>query len=329
MNTTAIATVRAASYGAAAAAPIYPGAPRIMFAPETGSGSGGAGDADADAIAAAAAAASTQKHAEDQAAAEKAAADAAETKAQKELEDAEAAAALEADKGKDSAALAAEKRDLLREVMDKKSKLKEAQAAAAAAAEQLKAYEGVDVAKYRELVKKEKDAETAAAEARGDFEAVKKAMAEEHQKATKTLEERIADLESKLSQKDQVIDTLTVGNDFGSSAFIRESLTLTPAKARQLYGDHFEVKDGKTVAYDKPKSAANRNPLVDASGNPLVFDEAFKRIIEADPDKETMLKAKVNPGSNSKTTPATVDKKPLTGLVSGVDRIRASLEKGA
>lgn len=315
---------RAASFGAAAAAPMYPGAPRIMFAPENEGGTG-----DADAIAAAAAAAAVAKAAEESAAAEKAAADAAEARAQKDLEDAEAAAALEADKGKDSAALAAEKRDLLREVMEKKNKLKEAQAAAAAAAEQLKAFEGVDVAKYRELVKKEKDAETAAAEARGDFEAVKKAMAEEHSRATKTLEERIADLEGKLAEKDKTIDNLTVGNDFGQSAFIRESLTLTPAKARQLYGDHFEVKDGRTLAYDKPRSAANRNPLIDASGNPLVFDEAFKRIIEADPDKETLLKAKVNPGAQSKTTPAaSAEKKPVV-LGAGVDRIRASFEKGA
>lgn len=280
-----------------------------------------------------AAAAAVAKHAEEVAAAEKAARDAADAetaKAQKELEEAEAAAALAADSGKDAAALAAEKRDLLREVMDKKTKLKEAQAAAASAAEQLRAYEGVDVARYRELVKREQDAENAAAEARGDFEAVKRSMAEEHTKATKTLEERIADLEGKLSAKDTVIDTLTVGNDFGQSAFIRESLTLTPTKARQLYGDHFEVKDGKTVAYDKPKSAAGRNPLVDASGNPLVFDEAFKRIIDADPDKETLLKAKVNPGAQSKTTPAAnVERKVTSGALSGVDRIRASFEKTA
>lgn len=316
---------RAASFGAFAAAPMYPGAPRIMFAPE---GEGGGGDPDA--IAAAAAAAAVEKHAEETAAAEAAAAAAAEANAAKELEEAEAAAALEADKSKDSAALAAEKRDLLREVMDKKNKLKEATAAAAAAAEQLKAFEGVDVAKYRELVRKEKEAETAAAEARGDFEAVKKSMAEAHSTEKKTLEQRIAELESSLAAKDQTIDNLTVGNDFGSSSFIRDSLTLTPTKARQLYGDHFEVKDGKTMAYDKPKSAANRNPLVDASGNPLVFDEAFKRIIEADPDKETLLKAKVNPGAQSSSKPVTGDvKKPVTTNLQGVDRIRASFEKGA
>lgn len=302
----------------------YPGAPQIMFAPENGSGSGGAGDADA--IAAAAAAAAVEKHAQESAAAEAAAAEAA---AAQELADAEAAAAAAEDEGKDAKALATEKAKLLREVMDKKTKLKDAEKKASDAAAALAAYEGVDPAKVKELLKKERDADVAAAEAKGDFDRVKAMMAEEHGKEKKTLEERIADLEGKLSVKDQVIDTLTIGNDFGQSAYIKDTLTLTPAKARQLYGDHFEVKDGKTVAYDKPKSAANRNPLVDASGNPLVFDEAFKRIIESDPDKESLLKAKVTPGSASSTTsqarPAATQKTVVP--LSGVDRIRASFEK--
>ncbi|OWZ90357.1 hypothetical protein B9J07_27600 [Sinorhizobium sp. LM21] len=295
-----------------------PGMPQIMFSAETGSGTG-AGDADA--IAAAAAAASVEKHAQETAAAEAAAAEAA---AAKELQDAEDAAAAQAEAGKDAKTLADEKVKLLREVMDKKNKLKEATAATTAAQEALKAFEGVDVAKYRELIKKEQDAELAAAEAKGDFEAVKAAMATAHGAEKKTLEERIADLEGKLGEKDKTIDALTIGNDFGQSTYIKDTLTLTPAKARQLYGDHFEVKDGKTVAYDKPKSAASRNPLIDASGNPLVFDEAFKRIIEADPDKETLLKAKVTPGSNSNSTQVKTTEKKVVAARSGLDRIRAS-----
>jgi hypothetical protein len=297
----------------------YPGAPQIMFAPETGAGTGGAGDADA--IAAAAAAAAVEKHAQETAAAEAAAAEAA---AAKELADAEDAVTAAADEGKDSKALAAEKAKLLREVMDKKNKLKDAEKKASDAASALEAYGGVDPAKVRELLKKEADAEAAAAEARGDFDRVKTMMADEHAKNTKSLEERIAALEGVVAVKDKTIDTLTVGNDFGTSAYIKDTLTLTPSKARQLYGDHFTVEDGKTVAYDKPTGAANRTKMVDASGNPLVFDEAFKRIIEADPDKETMLKAKVTPGSNSNTHQVkTPEKKPAPGL-SGVDRIRAS-----
>jgi hypothetical protein len=321
MKTTTIAP-RTASYGAFAAAPMYPGAPRIAFAPEN---EGGAGNADE--IAAAAAAASVAKHNEETAAAEKAA---AEAQAAKELQDAEDAAAAAADAGKDSKTLADEKVKLLREVMDKKNKLKEAQAATTAAQDALKAFDGVNVAKYRELLKKEQDAELAAAEAKGDFEAVKTAMATAHSAEKKTLEDRIAELEGKLGDKDKTIDTLTIGNDFGSSVFIRESLTLTPTKARQLYGDHFELKDGRTIAYDKPKGAADRKPVVDGSGNPLSFDEAFKRIIDLDPDKESMLKAKVTPGggSNHQAQAKPVEKKAPAGL-SGVDRIRASFANGS
>lgn len=302
-----------AALAAAATVPLinYPGAPRIVFAPDAETGS--------------------QTPEQIAAAAEKAAADAAaeEARAAKELEDAEAAAAAEADKGKDPAALAAEKRDLLREVMDKKTKLKEAQAQVVTANDQLKAFAGIDPVKYHELVKKEKDAETAAAVARGDFESVKTAMAEEHAKATKTLQDQIDHLTKQLSSRDEVINELTVGNDFGSSTFIREKLTLTPSKARRLYGSHFEVKDGKTLAYDAPAGSAKRNPLVDAAGNPLVFDEAFKRIIDMDPDKETLLKAKVNPGSGSSTIDQKTTQKKQESNLHGVDRIRASFEKQA
>lgn len=318
MKTTAIAPA-----GHYASSMKIPGMPQIMFAPETGAGSGGAGDADAQAAAAAEAA--VAKHAEETAAAEKAAAEAAEAQAAKELQEAEDAAAAAADAGKDASALAAEKAKLLREVMDKKNKLKDAEKKAADAAAALEAYGGVDPAKVRELLKKEQDAELAAAEAKGDFERVKQMMADEHAKGVKTLEERIAALETDLAAKDKVIDGLTVGNDFGTSKFISESLTLTPTKARQLYGTYFGVENGRTVAYDKPAGEANRTKMVDASGNPLVFDEAFKRIIEADPDKETLLKAKTNPGSGSSTTQTkTVEKKP-SGVGFGVNRIRASL----
>ncbi|WP_326894365.1 hypothetical protein U8P73_36500 (plasmid) [Rhizobium beringeri] len=103
----------------------YPGAPQIMFAPENGSGSGGAGDADA--IAAAAAAAAVEKHTQEVAAAEAAAAEAA---AAQELQEAEDAAAAAAEAGKDPKTLADEKVKLLREVMDKKNKLKAAEQAA-------------------------------------------------------------------------------------------------------------------------------------------------------------------------------------------------------
>lgn len=287
--------------------------PQIVFAPEDESGAGA--DQEAQAAAEAAAAAKAAEDAETKAAKEA-------DEAQKRLDEADNAA----DASKDAATLAAEKRELLREVMEKKNKLKEVQTAAAEATQRLKEYEGVDVVRYRELIKKEQDAEAAAAEARGDFDRVKAMMAEEHSRNTKSLEDEIAALREQLSSRDKVIDDLTVGNDFGSSRFIKDDLTLTPNKARQLYGSHFAVEDGRTVAYDKPASQPGRTKLVDASGNPLDFDSALSRIIDADPDKATLLRVKLQPGSSSNHSRETVaQKKPEIG--SGIDRIRASFEK--
>lgn len=282
-----------------------PFGPKITFAPEDGTGTGDAGADDATAKAAEAAA--------------------AEEAAKKELEEAEAAAAAAEDDGKDKAALAAEKRDLLREVMDKKAKLKDAEKKAADAAAALAAYGGVDPEKVKELLKKESDAENAALEARGDFDRLKTKMAEEHANDVKAKDAEISELRSQLAAKDSTIADLTVGNDFSGSTYIREQLTLSASQSRKLYEGHFEVQDGRTVAFDKPKGAANRTMMVDASGNPLVFDAAFQRIIEADPDKERLVKAKIAPGSSSNTVTGKVDPKTLTPkFTSGVDRIRAS-----
>jgi hypothetical protein len=153
-------------------------------------------------------------------------------------------------------------------------------------------------------------------------------MADEHAKDKKSLEERIAELDGKLAEKDKVINELTVGNDFASSTFLKDNTTLTPNKARKLYGDHFEVVDGKTVGYDKPAGQTNRTMMVDASGNPLNLDAALKRIVEVDPDKDTLLKAKVNQGSGSSTViVAKQDQANKPKFATGLDRIRASFDK--
>lgn len=238
-----------------------------------------------------------------EAAAQKAA-DEAVNKAQADAEAAAKAAAANTD-NPELKKLAEEKADLLKEVMDKKNKLKEANATAEAAKKALDAYEGVDPAKVKELLRKEAEAEKAAAEAKGDFDRVKQMMAEEHAKEKKTLQEQIEDLTKQLTSKNSVIDELTIGNSFGNSNFIKDSLVLSPEKTRQLYGAHFEMKDGKLVAYDKPATAANRTMLVNSAGDPLPFEEALERIVNADPDKKSVLRSKAKPGGSSSTTATT------------------------
>ncbi|SCW95633.1 hypothetical protein SAMN05660859_0071 [Ancylobacter rudongensis] len=288
--------------------PELPGMPRVAYDKDDGAGAGG----DAN---------------ETNAAAEAAA---AEETAARELAEAEAAAEAAAEAlaaGSDTSKDGKEKAALLREVMDKKSKLKDAEKRATDAAAALAAYGGVDPQKVRDLIKREEEAERAAAEAKGDFDRVKAMMIEEHNKEKSTLQSELEAERAARAVDQKRIDDLTVGNDFGNSKFIQENLTLTPAKSRKLYGAHFEVVDGRTVGYDKPAGAKDRTMLVNAKGDPLGFDEAFKRIIDADPEKETLLKAKISPGAGSRSenllkTPA---KKSADNLF-GMARLRAALD---
>lgn len=264
-------------------------------------------------------------------AAEAAAAKAAEDAVAKAQADADAAAKAAADNqgNPDLKKLADEKAELLKEVMDKKSKLKDAQAEAAAAKKALEAYEGIDPAKVKELIRKEVEAEKAAAEAKGDFDRVKQMMADEHAKEKKTLQEQIEALTKDLSTKASVIDELTIGNSFGNSNFIKESLVLSSEKTRQLYGSHFEMKDGKLVGYDKPASAANRTMLVNSAGDPLPFEEALERIVSNDPDKKSVMRSKAKPGGGSQTqnnTPAKDDNKGGNDTLYGRTRLANALK---
>lgn len=250
-------------------------------------------------------------------------AEAAESKAR---EDAEKALA-EANTSDDPKikAYAEEKAELLREVMDKKSKLKEAQAEAKEAREKLALFGDVDPEKVKKLLQAEADAEKASLEAKGEFDRVKEMMASEHSNQMSAKEEELQALRDEDARKAKLIDDLTVGSAFGNSRYISEDLILSPNKARQLYGDRFGVQDGQTVAYDKPRNEKDRIVMVDANGAPLSFDAAMKKIVDADPDKDTIIKTKMSPGSKSKTVTPPAKTGGKKDDLYGASRIAASL----
>lgn len=200
---------------------------------------------------------------------------------------------------KDKKSLSDTEAKLLRESMQRKERLKEVETEnqrLKSVVTELEQLGGLDA--LRQIIQERRDQETRQLEEKGEYERVKARMREEHQAAIETERQRAAQKERELAQAISRINELTIGSAFAQSRFVQET-TYTPSKARVIYGDHFELKDDQIVAYDKPKSAANRTPLVDASGNPLSFDEALKRIVDADPERDTVLKAKINPGAGS------------------------------
>ena len=265
-------------------------------------------DADAAATAAAEAAAKVAKDKADADAA--AAAKVAKDKA--EADAAEAAAK--------AAGMNAESAKLLKEVMEKKAALKETQ-------EKLKAFEGIDPAEYKKLKAAADAAEVAAAEAKGDFERVKTLMGAEHVKVVKAKDEALGLKDADIAKMRAQIDELTIGASFNSSEFVKEEIILTPTLARTAYGDYFEVVDGQIVAYDKKKGASERTKMVDATGSLLSFEASMKKLIEADPDRDRILKSKLKVGPSSKTTDGTV--KTIDSGEGGRHRITAALNAAA
>lgn len=273
---------------------------------------------------AAAAAAAAQAQADSEAAA---AALEASRKAKADKDAADAAAA-EAAKTGNKPQTDAEK-ELLREVMEKKAANKKLAEDKKAAEDKLALFDGIDPAEVKKLLKAQKDAEATEAEKAGNFERVKAMMIEESSKTTAALQKQLDDERAARLADSKLITELTIGSSFSGSKFISESLVLTPAKARTIYGGHFEIVDGQVVGYDKPAGASSRTQLVDGSGNPVPFEAAMQRIIDADPDKEVLMRSTMKPGSNSSTKPGTKVDTIVTDTsgLHGASRIAAGLSK--
>jgi len=250
-----------------------------------------------------------------------AAAAAADAAAAKAAEDAAAAAASA--KTGDPAKPSDQEAKLIKEVMQKKEALQRQQAEFDAFKKQ---YEGIDPVAVKAMLDAQKEAETKALEAKGEWDRLKLRMADEHGKQTKTLQEQIDALKGELGAKDGAINELSVGSSFAQSPFIAGELTLTPSKARVVYSSHFELVDGKVVGYDKPKGAANRTALVDSLGNPVAFDEALRKIVDTDPDKDSLLKSKVKPGADSHSKNGVVVKSQQQGEQSSLSKIQQGLK---
>lgn len=272
------------------------------------------------------------KAAAEAAAAEKAAADkaaaAADAAAKLAAEKAEADRKAQEEAEKNMSEAEKEKQKLLREVMDKKGKLKETEELLAAARAEADKFKGLDLERVKGLLEAEKVREEKDLEAKGEFDRLKARIAEEREAERKAWDDERKTLQAANQKLAGDVDNLTIGNDFATSTFIKDDLVLTPTKARALYGSYFEVKDGKRVPYDKPAGSANRTPLVDAAGEPLAFDVALRKIIDADPDKDTLLKAKVTPGAASKHTPGSksqAENDAKAGNLYGASRILAGL----
>lgn len=237
---------------------------------------------------------------------------------------AEAAAAGEKD-GKPSDAEA----KLLKDVMDKKNKLKASNDRVAALEADLKKFEGIDIEAVKALLNEKKASETKILEGKGEWDRLRAQMSEEHTKQVGEVSERLSASQIENQRLASTIGDLTVGNAFSTSQFVKEEVVIPVSKVRVLYGSHFEYQDGSVVAFDKPAGAKERTMLVDGKGDPLSFEASLKKIVDADPDRDQLLKSKMKTGSGSVTTQKAGAPAQKLDAPSGMDKISAALAKGA
>ncbi|WP_052704250.1 DUF6651 domain-containing protein [Halomonas sp. S2151] len=228
----------------------------------------------------------------------------------------------EGDKGQEGAKPTDQEAKLLKEVMAKKTQLKELEG-------RLNAFGDVTPERVQELIEAEsaRQAEQAEREKqdlekRGEFDRLREMMVSEHEKVLSTKDQELQELREANAQLLGRLDDMTVGSSFSNSPFISEELLLTPSKARVVYGNHFEVKDGQVVGYDKPAGAKDRTVLVDGRGEPLGFEDAIRKLVEADPERDSLIRAKAKPGAGSNKPEGG---SPQTSIPSGVGRIAAGL----
>lgn len=229
---------------------------------------------------------------------------------------------------------------LLKESMGRKEKIGQLEA-------RLAEYDGIDPKAFREMQErlqafdqKEREQANAKLVEQGRFDEALASMRAEHEGVLNQVRtQSAAELQTATQEREQLmaqlnayqaqIEDLTVGAAFGNSAFIREELVqaMNPERSRRLYGDHFDIVEGKVVGYDKPRGQDGRVPLVGKDGQPVSFDEAFKRVLSSQSDYETMIRSSAKPGAGSGTRDDKATD-PTQKIGTGVNRITAALNKG-
>jgi hypothetical protein len=258
-----------------------------------------------------------------------------------------AAAAAAAAAAETAAAEAAAAEAAAAAAANKTQTAEETAAALAAANEELEAararlaeFEGIDAAAARENAKKVADAEKAAKEASAAAKKAEKERAAAENDVAKLREiqneehaAEVARIRAEKESSDKAVtdlqtqlNNIRLENAFNASKFIGEETILTGGKAQRLFSDYVDVVDGQVVVYDAPRGDAKRAKVMDNKGNALPFNDAIAKVINADPDKDSLLKSKTKPGAGSKTTdgkPTEQGKTRHEKLTSGLAALRA------
>jgi hypothetical protein len=112
-----------------------------------------------------------------------------------------------------------------------------------------------------------------------------------------------------------------LGNAFGKSKVITDKLILPAAAAQKLFGEHFNVENGKIVAKDYHGNVINSKSR---PGDPADFDEAMEALIDGYAHKDAVLKGTGNQGDGARHSNGSGPSAADLAKLSPVERINAA-----
>ena len=173
---------------------------------------------------------------------------------------------------------------------------------AEAAEGKLKVFEGIEDAdsarKALETVKNLKDGELVTAGKVEEIKtAAKKAAEDQVAAAAKASNEKIAELTKERDGLQNSLFTEKVGGAFSRSKFITDKIAVPSDMVQAMFGNRFKVENGKIIGV-----GADNQPIYSRSkaGEIADFDEALESMVDAYPNRDTILKGTGNQGDGAR-----------------------------
>jgi hypothetical protein len=114
--------------------------------------------------------------------------------------------------------------------------------------------------------------------------------------AIKAVEDKYAPVVKENGELKTALHQEKIGGSFSRSKFIADKLAIPADLVEARFGKHFEIKDGKVVAKD-----AAGNPIYSKArpGEVADFDEAMEFLVDAYPQKDSILKGTSGAGGGA------------------------------
>ena len=173
---------------------------------------------------------------------------------------------------------------------------------AEAAEGKLKAFEGIeDAAAAKKALETIANLDAGQLVTAGKVEeiktAAKKAAEDQVAAAAKASNEKIAELTKDRDGLQNALFTEKVGGAFSRSKFITDKIAVPSDMVQAMFGSRFKVENGKIIGV-----GADNQPIYSRSkaGEIAEFDEALESMVDAYPNRDTILKGTGNQGDGAR-----------------------------